>query len=87
MIIEVRIEIGNNTPLLLGMNLGFIHISPDHPRFIRLIYSGESNTLRIDSMHFETKDIITEEHQQTTEEVCNGWKRRYTLYRKKKNRN
>ena len=82
MIIEVRIEIGNNKPLLFSMNLGFIHINPDHPTFIRMVYSDESNTLRIDSMHFETRDIIIDEYQQKTEESCNGWKREYTLYRK-----
>ena len=82
MIIEVRIEIGNNTPLLFSMNLGFVHVNPDHPTYIRLIYSDKTKTLKIDSMHFETKDIIIEEHQQTTEEACNVRKRKYTLYRK-----
>merc|ERR1711911_114499 len=84
MIIEVKIEIENNVPLLFSMNLDFIKNDPNHPTKIKLVYNDRNRNLNIESIHFERNDIIIEETHQQIEEICHGWKRTLSMYTKKK---
>ena len=82
MIIEVKVEIENNVPLLFSMNLDFIKNDPNHPTKIKLVYNDRNRNLNIESIHFERNDIIIEETHQQIEEICHGWKRTLSLYTK-----
>ena len=73
--VGLRIERGRSKPLLLSLNLGFTKQDPGTPKLIRLVRVGSGN-LKIESLHFERQDIITEESQQTVQhliEECDPW--------------
>ena len=80
MIIEVKIDLGIQKPLLFSYNLSFIKVDPDHPRLVRFLYNAEFKTLKIESIQFGRKDIIIEERHQKVSENCDGWERSLTMY-------
>ena len=66
--VGLRIERGRSKPLLLSLNLSLTKQDTDTPKLIRLVRVGSGN-LKIESLHFERQDIITEETQQTVQHL------------------